>query len=143
MLEYFPYPTYELALSGGFMYAYVAYTAYLYQCSRMMIYHTLALGASSLWFHLTKSVPSFWVDQIVLNSWVLMFLYEAWLRHWIAVGIVIISILYAFLMFYVGQAKRMYAYHPSRFWSIFFHISVHMQSAMLAIIIVTMFRVPK
>jgi hypothetical protein len=108
-----------------------------------MIYHTLTLGASSLWFHLTKSAPSFWADQIILNSWVLMFVYEAYTRHWIAVGLAMIGIFYAFIMFYVGQAKRTYAYHPSRFWSIFFHGSVHLESAMIAIIIATMFPVPK
>jgi hypothetical protein len=143
MLAYVRVPCYELALSGGALYSYVAYMANLYQCSRIMVYHTLSLGLSSIWFHLTKSAPSFWVDQVVLNSWVLMFVYEAYIRHWMAVGIVFLSILYACLMFYVGQAKRIYAYHPSRFWSIFFHLSVHIQSAMLAIIIITFFPVPK
>ena len=143
MLTYFQEPTYELALSSGVLYSYVTYLSYVYGCSQLMIYHTLSLAVSSLWFHLTKSVPSFWADQIILNSWVLMFVYEAYLRHWMAVGLTIIGILYAFLVFYVGQAKRIYAYHPSRFWSIFFHMSVHIQSAMFAIIIVTFFPVPE
>lgn len=143
MLTYFSEPAYELAFSGGMSYAYVAYSAYAYGCSQIMIYHTLSLAATSLWFHVTNSTPSFWVDQIVSNSWVLMFVYEAYIRSWIAVGIVIINILYAFLMFYVGQAKHTYAYHPSRFWSILFHITVHVSSSILAIIIITLFPIPK
>jgi len=143
MLSYVQDPSYELALSGGTLFLYVAYIARLYQCSQMMIYHTLTLGATSLWFHTTKSAPSFWADQVILNAWVPMFLYESYLRHWIAVGIGCLCILYAVLIFYVGQAKRTYAYHPSRFWSIFFHMSVHMASSMSAIIIITFFPVPK
>lgn len=143
MLTYFQDPSYELALSGGALYSLVGYTARLYECSNMLTFHTFSLAMSSIWFHCTKSIPAFWVDQIVLNTWVLTFLYEAYLRHWLAVGIVTICILYAFLMFYVGQSKHIYAYHPSRFWSIFFHQSVHLFSAVLAVIIITMFPVPK
>lgn len=143
MLKYVRDPSYELALSGGTLFLYVAYTAYLYQCSRMIIYHTLTLAATSLWFHMTKSIPSFWADQGILNTWVLMFLYESYLRHWIAVGIATLSILYAILIFYVGQANKTYAYHPSRLWSIFFHLSVHIAASMSAIIIITFFPVPK
>jgi hypothetical protein len=143
MLTYFQDPVYELACSGGSLYAYVAYLAYMYGCSVYMIYPSALLSLTSLWFHCTKSISSFWADQFVLNSWVLIFLYEAYVRHWIAVGIVMIGITYAFLIFYIGQAKQTYAYHPSRFWSIFFHMTVHAQSAMLAIIIITLFPVPK
>lgn len=143
MLTYFKDPRYELALSSGVLYSYVTYVAYMYECSRLLTYHTLSLALSSVWFHTVRDDLSFWTDQIVLNTWVFTFLYEAYLRHWIAVGIVIVCILYAILMFYVGQAKQTYAYHPSRFWSIFFHQSLHLFSAMFAVIIITMFPVPK
>ena len=143
MLAYVRDPAYELALSGGVFYSYVSYLAYLYECSRMMLYHSLALALTSIWFHSTKSAPSFWADQLVLNTWVLMFVYEAYLRSWMAVGLSTLGILYAVLMFYVGQVNRTYAYHPARFWSIFFHLTVHMSSTLIAIIIVTMFPVPK
>ena len=143
MLEYFREPTYELAMSGGLLYSYVTYLAYMYGCSETIIYHTLSLALSSIWFHCTKSAPAFWVDQAVLNTWVLSFVYEAYLRHFLAVAMAMLCIFYAVLMFYVGQAKRTYAYHPSRFWSIFFHQTVHLYSACVAIFIVTMFPVPK
>lgn len=143
MLTYFRDPTYELALSSGVLYSYVTYLAYVYGCSQRIIYHTLSLALSSVWLHTTKTELSFWVDQVVLNTWVPMFVYEAYLRHWMAVAMSMLCILYAILMFYVGQAKRTFAYHPSRAVFIFFHMSVHLFSAMTAIYIVTMFPVPK
>lgn len=143
MLSYIPEPTYELALSGGTMYAYVWYLAYYYGCSQRMIHLSWLLSVSSVWFHSTKSVPSFLMDQIVLNSWTLVIVYESYLRSWIAFGLAILCVLYAVLMFYVGQMKNTFAYHPSRFISIFFHITVHMLSAMGAIITITMFSIPK
>lgn len=143
MLTYFRDPTYELALSSGVLYSYVTYLAYIYGCSQLMIYHTLSLAISSVWFHSTKTETLFWVDQLVLNTWVPMFVYEAYLRHWMAVAMSVLCILYSILIFYVGQAKRTFAYHPSRAVFIFFHMSVHVFSAMVAIFIVTFFPVPK
>lgn len=143
MLTYFPEPTYELALSGGVLYSYFAYVAYITNTPPRIVYHSLSLALTSVWFHTTKTAPAFWVDQIVLNSWVLSCMYDAYTRHWMPVAITWLCIFYATLIFYVGQAKRTYAYHPSRFWSIFFHITVHMFSTMVAIINVTMFSLPK
>jgi len=143
MLTYFQEPVYELALSGGTLYFYVTYIAYIYQSSVWMTYNSLCLALSSIWFHSTKSPASYWTDQIVLNSWVVGFVYEAYVRHWFAVCFVLLGILYAVLMFYAGQADRTYAYHPSRFWSVFFHMTVHISSALFAIIIITFFPPPK
>jgi hypothetical protein len=143
MLTYFTEPAYELAMSGGTLFTYFAYVAYITDCPRRIVYHSLSLALSSVWFHTTKSAPAFWVDQVVLNSWVLSCMYDAYTRHWMPVAITWLCIFYATLIFYVGQANRTYAYHPSRFWSIFFHISVHMVATMGAIINITMFSLPK
>lgn len=140
MLEYNPQPIYELALSGGTFYAYVAYVAY----PMMPVYLlSLLLSLTSVWFHGFRSPVSFWIDQLALHLWVCSVVYEAYIRNWIAFGLAMLCILYAFLMFYVGQLRNTYAYHPSRFWSIFFHTSVHMTSAMSAIFVLTFFPVPK
>ena len=143
MLTYFKDPRYELALSAGVLYSYATYIAHIYNCSNLLTYHTFSLALSSIWFHTMRDDISFWADQIVLNSWVLMFLYEAYLRHWIAVGLVVVCILYSVLIFYVGQMYNIYSYSPIRFWSIFYHMSVHLFSSIFAIIIITMFPVPK
>jgi hypothetical protein len=143
MLTYFTEPAYELAMSGGTLFTYFAYVAYITDCPRRIVYHSLSLALSSIWFHCTKSAPAFWVDQVVLNTWVLSCMYDAYTRDWMAVAISILCSLYAVLMFYIGQSKHTYTYHPSRFWSIFFHISVHMVATMGAIINVTMFSLPK
>lgn len=143
MLEYIRDPTYELALSGGVMYSYVAYLGYVYECSQLMTYTSLLLALTSIWFHSTKSVPSFWVDQISLNTWVVVVTYEAYVRNWMLFAMALLCIAYAILIFYVGQLKNTYAYHPSRFWSIFFHHTVHLSSSIVAIFMVTMFPGPK
>jgi hypothetical protein len=143
MLTFVSEPAYELAMSGGTLFTYFAYVAYITDCPQRIVYHSLSLALSSIWFHSTKSAPAFWTDQVVLNTWVLSCLYDAYTRDWMAVGVSVVCIMYAILMFYVGQMKNTYAYHPSRFWSIFFHISVHMAATMCAIINVTMFSLPK
>lgn len=143
MLAYSKEPAYELALSGGASYAYVTYISYAYECSMSMMYLSLMLSLSSVWFHSTKATASYWVDQIVLNIWILVFVYESYLRSWFAVALASIGMLYGILMFYVGQRNNTYTYHPSRFLSIFFHVTVHTLSAMLAIIIITLFPMAK
>ncbi len=143
MLTYFSEPAYELAFSGGTLFTYFAYVAYITDSPRRIVYHSLSLALSSIWFHSTKSAPSFWVDQVVLNTWVLSCMYDAYTRHWMPVAITWLCILYGVLMFYVGQVKRTFAYHPSRFISTFFHITVHIVATIGAIINVTMFSLPK
>ena len=143
MLAYSKEPVYELAFSGGVSYAYVTYIAYAYECSMTVMYLSLMLSVSSIWFHTTKAGASYWVDQIVLNLWILVFIYESYLRSWIAVVVASLAMLYGILMFYIGQRDNTYTYHPSRVLSIFFHITVHALSAMLAIIIITLFPIPK
>ena len=139
MLHYLPDPIYKLAVSGGTMYAWVAYMSYMYDCSVYTTLLSLSLSSTSMWFHISRSRPAFYLDQLAVVSWSSMMMYQSYIRGWIPFGLSLLGLLQGVLFFYVGQASRTYAYHPSKAIALPCHILTHVISSTIAIFNLTLF----
>ncbi len=121
---------YWLALTGGLSYLFNAYVAYQFGSTSTAI-ASIGLALTSIWFHIARDETSFWLDQMFVHAYGTIALKEGWERGPIEVGLVVLGLLFATLIYYAGQIGNCYTFSPELEVATAYHASLHMGSAVL------------
>jgi len=119
-----------LALTGGLSYLFNAYVAYRFG-SPFSAVASLGLAMTSVWFHIARDDTSFWMDQMFVHAYGTIALKESWERGPIEVGLVVLGLLFATLIYYAGQIGNCYTFSPELEIATAYHASLHMGSAIV------------
>ena len=121
---------YWLALTGGLSYLFNAYVAYKFG-SPWSAAASLGLAMTSIWFHIARDDTSFWMDQMFVHAYGTIALKESWERGFIELGLVILGLLFATLIYYAGKIGNCYTFHPELEVATAYHATLHMGSAIV------------
>lgn len=127
---YRPEANYWLAATGGLSYLFNAYVAHKFGSPSAAL-SSLGLALTSVWFHIMRDDTSFWVDQMFVHAYGTIALKESWERGPIELGMVVIGMLNAALLYYVGSIGECYTFSPEIEVATAYHASIHMGSAIL------------
>jgi hypothetical protein len=122
---FFPESNYILAATGGIGFAAVSYWLHMLEAWYVTIMMFSVLSLTSVWFHIWRSEIAYRLDNSTALFGVLLSLYECYTRGPMALGIGILTVLYATLVFYIGHIGKCYAFDQNRMISTFFHASMH------------------
>lgn len=122
---FFPESNYILAATGGLGFAAVSYWLHVVEAWYLTIMMFSVLSLTSIWFHVWRTEIAYRLDNSVALFGVLVCLYECYMRGVIVLGIGVVSVLYAGLVFYIGYLGTCYAFDRNRLVATFFHASIH------------------
>jgi hypothetical protein len=116
-----------LAFTGAISYLGTAVFATL-RASWPMAVASTTLATTSIWYHGTKGVVAYWVDQAAIQWFVGQALYDAYSRSWGEFAIAASTVGYACGIYYLGRRWNALAWGPNAdLW----HASIHGVSALV------------